>query len=126
MFELARLRAQGAPGRRFRERGVDFVARALREGPFIRDRHPGCLAYVWPVGTERRQTTAGLPKALTYPKAEALSESTAWSGMIGRTSGSAPLKDAEKNEATRNEEAGEDQGGCTTVVQSSYTPPRER
>lgn len=71
----ARLVALGAPPKASTETWAQWVPRALHGGPFVQDRHPGCLAYVWPVGApaQARATRRGFPKALAYPKAEALS-----------------------------------------------------
>jgi len=62
----------GAPQRRVGESGDAYVRRALADGPFRRQPHPGNLAYVFTVGDkrERRHTASGLPPALPYPKAE--------------------------------------------------------
>ena len=88
-YAYRRLCALGAPARRLGEDGGSYVARALQEGPFLRDRHPGCLAYVWPVGGRQRETARGFPQALPYPKEEARTERVidqggAWEG--GRSS----------------------------------------
>ncbi len=64
-YAYERLRALGAPARRPLEDARTYVARALAEGPFRRERHPGCLAYVW--AFERRDRRR-LPAALPYPK----------------------------------------------------------
>lgn len=65
---VARLVELGAPAPRSCECPREYVRRALAEGPFRRVRHPGNLAYVWPVGAGRRKTLAGFPVALAYPK----------------------------------------------------------
>jgi len=61
----------GAPARRPLEGGPEYVRRALTEGPFRRVRHPGCLAYSWPVGGRdvANSHRASLP-ALPYPRKE--------------------------------------------------------
>ena len=65
--ELERL---GAPPRAAGEEGTAWLSRALPVVVAQRIRHPGNLAYVWPVG-DRRQRTAtqrGFPPALPYQK----------------------------------------------------------
>ena len=58
----------GAPRRRPLEGGIEYVRRALAEGPFRRVRHPGNFAYAWAVGgRSARSGLAGLP-ALAYPR----------------------------------------------------------
>lgn len=66
----AALVAQGAPERRALEDGAAWVARALVEAPWTRVRHPGNLAYVWPIGSDRKRTAAGFPPALPYIRRE--------------------------------------------------------
>jgi hypothetical protein len=46
-YAMRQLSDLGAPPRRFGEDGVDYVARALREGGFQRVRHPGNLVFRW-------------------------------------------------------------------------------
>lgn len=58
----------GAPARRLGEEGLDYVARALQEGPFRHIAHPGNLAYVWPTRRASRSTIQGLPVSKPYPK----------------------------------------------------------
>lgn len=64
------LLAAGAPARQRGEGGRAYVNRALREGPFRRLRHPGNLAYAWPIGAraERRRFDVALG-GQPYPKA---------------------------------------------------------
>lgn len=62
----ATLLAQGAPPRRAGEDGPSYVARMLREGPWRRVRHPGNLAYVWPIGPGRETTADRFPPPLPY------------------------------------------------------------
>lgn len=64
-YAYDRLLALGAPPRRSFEDARTYVARALREGPFRAERHPGCLAYVWGFDKRDRRT---LPPALPYVK----------------------------------------------------------
>ncbi len=65
------LRAAGAPTRQPLEDGRSYVRRALREGPFRRVRHPGNLAYTWPIGDRRvRRAFPNIPPARPYPKAD--------------------------------------------------------
>lgn len=73
-YVYARLRAAGAPERRPLERGEDYVARAIAEGPFRRIRHPGNHAYAWPLGASRRarrDLLESFAPALAYPKRDA-------------------------------------------------------
>lgn len=58
------LLAWGAPRRAAGERPEVWLARALQEGPFVRLRHPGCIAYVW-----RLDRDASPWPRLPYPKA---------------------------------------------------------
>ena len=67
----AALLAQGAPPRRLSEDGPAYVDRMLREGPWTRVRHPGNLAYVWPIGADRSRTAEGFPPALPYVRKDA-------------------------------------------------------
>ncbi len=62
----AQLLAQGAPPRRFGEDGHAYVDRVRVEGPWTRLKHPGNLAYVWPIGAGRAATEAAFPPALPY------------------------------------------------------------
>ena len=80
-YAAAQLVAWGAPARAPGELGGAYVDRALRDGPFRRYRHPGNLAYVWPVGTRRTapKIAQGFPAALAYPKLEARVHSPAGS-----------------------------------------------
>lgn len=64
-YAYARLLAAGAPPRQPLEDAHAYVARALREGPFRREAHPGCHAYVWPVDPAARVL---LPAAQPFPK----------------------------------------------------------
>lgn len=66
----ASLVAQGAPERRPLESGPAWVARVLVESPWTKIRHPGNLAYVWPVGRDRRRTAEGFPPSLPYVRKE--------------------------------------------------------
>lgn len=66
-----RLVDQGAPARRFGEDPKAWLERALKEGPFNRIKHPGCLVYGWAWDKDAQK---GLAPALPYPKVEALSE----------------------------------------------------
>lgn len=65
-YEL--LRAAGAPARKPLEDGRAYVRRALRQGPFRTLRHPGCLAYVWPLGRAKKATQRAFADPLPYPK----------------------------------------------------------
>jgi hypothetical protein len=62
----AHLVAMGAPRRARGEDAHAYVKRALNEGPFRKQRHPGNHCYVWPL---RRGVP--LPTALPYPKPQA-------------------------------------------------------
>lgn len=55
----------GAPTRRADEEGRDYVARALREGPFRQSRHPGNLVYVMALD-DSADTRARLAPAQPY------------------------------------------------------------
>lgn len=61
----AAFRAFGAPARRPFEEGHEYVIRALREGPFRAELHPGCYCYVWPLD---RSVQRALPEPKLYPK----------------------------------------------------------
>ena len=67
----ATLLSQGAPPRKLTETGPAYVDRMLREGPWTRIRHPGNLAYVWPIGSDRTRTAAAFPPALPYVRKDA-------------------------------------------------------
>jgi len=67
-YAAAQLVAAGAPARAAHEDGRAWVTRALTDGPFRRFRHPGNLAYVWPVGRGARATRREFPTARPYPK----------------------------------------------------------
>lgn len=56
-YAAAQLLAAGAPPRHRGEAPSAWVARALKEGPFRKLRHPGNHAYVWPL--ERRLSVDG-------------------------------------------------------------------
>jgi hypothetical protein len=58
------LLAAGAPTRMPHEDGAAYVARALRDGPFRRVRHPGNIVYTWAL-TRRVEMRPALP----FPKA---------------------------------------------------------
>ena len=64
------LLAHGAPARRPMESDRDYAARAIAEGPFRRVRHPGNLAYSFPVGGkgQRRAVRAAFPPGRPYVK----------------------------------------------------------
>lgn len=68
-YVYEQLRAAGAPARRCGEADPAYVARALRDGPFRRVRHPGNLAYVWSSLTAPRGVSDGFRPPLDYPKA---------------------------------------------------------
>ena len=70
-YVYQQLLLQGAPRRRPMESGADYVARALREGPFERVKHPGNLGYLWALGDRRQQRRVqqGFGAPLPYPKA---------------------------------------------------------
>jgi len=70
-YAYERLRTAGAPARLPLEDGRTYVKRALRAGPFRTLRHPGCLAYTWPLGDrrERKAYQRHAPPALPFPKA---------------------------------------------------------
>lgn len=50
------LREAGAPERLFGESGKDYVERAVREGPFVRMKHPGNLVFGWGVGSKTERS----------------------------------------------------------------------
>ena len=78
-YAAAQLLAAGAPARRVGEDAAAWVARALREGPFRRVRHPGNLCYVWPLGRSRAETrdlTAALPPGLPWPELDGPPQAT--------------------------------------------------
>lgn len=62
------LREAGGPERLFGESGKAYVERALREGPFVRMKHPGNLVFGWGVGskTERSLVRRSMV-SLDYP-----------------------------------------------------------
>lgn len=67
--------ASGAPPRARGETPSDWVARALREGPFTRLRHPGNHAYAWGLDRRARKavaTAAGGIGRGAYPKPDRL------------------------------------------------------
>lgn len=68
------LLALGAPRRAPIESGTAYVTRALREGPFVRMRHPGNHVYGWAIGgrLQRRWTERGFEEGLPYPKVKDL------------------------------------------------------
>ena len=71
-YAMRALTAWGAPARRPGEEGAAYVARALVEGPFRRYRHPGNLAYVWPLAhSARRVLPAEQPRPTTLEIAHA-------------------------------------------------------
>lgn len=71
---VAALEALGAPRRQPHEPGPVYVARALREGPFRRFRHPGTHGYRFALDRKAAKSfPATTPALLAYPK---LSEST--------------------------------------------------
>jgi hypothetical protein len=72
-YAYRELLAMGAPERCPHEDAAAYVARALREGPFRRMRHPGNLCYTWWLadGRERRDLEARSLPALPYPRREA-------------------------------------------------------
>lgn len=55
--------AAGAPKRRHGEDPAEWVARALRDGPFRRQPHPGNHVYAW-----RLHRACSLPSAKPFPK----------------------------------------------------------
>jgi hypothetical protein len=67
-YAYQQLRALGAPERRPFEGGAEYVNRALTEGGFRKERHPGNHTYTWWLG-ERRARPAWEP--MPYPKAGA-------------------------------------------------------
>jgi hypothetical protein len=67
-YAYAQLRAMGAPERRPLEDSPAYIERAVREGGFVRVRHPGNHAYTWWLGDRRQAPHAA---ALPYPKREA-------------------------------------------------------
>lgn len=64
----AQLVRQGAPSRLPLESGEAYVVRALEEGPWLRLRHPGNLAYVWAIGAAKKRTRKAFDPALPYVK----------------------------------------------------------
>lgn len=60
----------GAPRRRLGEKGADYVARALTEGPFRSLRHRGNHAYAFPLGSHvnRRDLRQKLDRNLEKPR----------------------------------------------------------
>lgn len=60
----------GAPQRWPLEPNTDYVARALKEGPFRKQRHPGCHVYAFPVGRPsfRNYLRTQFKPSLPYPK----------------------------------------------------------
>lgn len=70
-YATEQLIAWGAPPPEPGETGKAWVERALEAGPFRRYRHPGNLAYVWPIGERRAAlaTAAAFPSSRPYPKA---------------------------------------------------------
>lgn len=62
------IREAGAPERMFGESGKDYVERALREGPFVKMKHPGNLVFGWGVGsrTERSMVRRAM-LGMDYP-----------------------------------------------------------
>jgi hypothetical protein len=67
-YAYNQLRDLGAPRRQMFESGRDYVARALVEGKFRRQRHPGNHTYTWWLGP-RAARPAWAP--FTYPKVAA-------------------------------------------------------
>lgn len=65
-YAYDQLRALGAPERRPLEGGADYIARALAEGGFRKQRHPGNHTYAWWIG-DKRKRPAWSPAA--YPRA---------------------------------------------------------
>lgn len=59
----------GAPARQRAESGAAYVSRVLQGGHLRRVRHPGNLAYLWPIGDrrQRRQAAGRFPPAQTPP-----------------------------------------------------------
>lgn len=65
-YVYGQLRAMGAPERHPFEDSKAYAERALREGEFRKQRHPGNHTYAWWLGEARRRpawTTAPYPKA---------------------------------------------------------------
>lgn len=58
--------AMGAPARMPGEAGVEYVRRALAEGPFRAVRHPGNHVYAWPLDREAERTAV---PPQPYPRA---------------------------------------------------------
>lgn len=67
-YAYEQLRAMGAPERRAFEGGKEYAERALREGGFRAQRHPGNHTYAWWLGERRARPAL---RALPYPKAGA-------------------------------------------------------
>lgn len=70
LYAERELMKRGAPARESREEGSAYLQRVLSSVVAQRIRHPGNLAYVWPLG-DRRQRTAtmqGFPPPLPYVK----------------------------------------------------------
>jgi hypothetical protein len=59
----------GAPRREFGETGEHYIARALRDGPFVRVAHPGNIVYVWATERASKMTVQGLRDPMKYLKA---------------------------------------------------------
>lgn len=64
-YAYEQLRSMGAPARRMLEEGPAYAERALREGGFRKQRHPGNHTYAWWLG-DRRARPAW--KSSSYPK----------------------------------------------------------
>lgn len=69
-YAYRKLLELGAPRRRSLESNADYVARALKEGPFRKLRHPGCHVYAFPVGRPsfRNYLRTQFMPSLPYPK----------------------------------------------------------
>lgn len=67
-YAYNQLRALGAPDRKPFEGGAEYIARALADGGFRKQRHPGNHTYTWWLG-DRARRPAWTPEP--YPKAVA-------------------------------------------------------
>lgn len=66
-YAYEQLRAMGAPARRPLESGRDYAQRALLEGGFTTQKHPGNHTYTWWLGDRRRRPAW---QGQQYPKQE--------------------------------------------------------
>jgi len=67
-YAVAQLVRLGAPSPEPLEDPAAYVRRALASPCFRRVRHPGNIAYVWAIGSDRTATEARFPAPRPYPK----------------------------------------------------------